>query len=193
MGAVQIVLIAVGLSMDAFAVSVAEGMALRQVDRAHMLRVALHFGGFQALMPVAGWLAGTGLHSLIGSFDHWVAFALLMAIGGKMLADAALEFESGRLRQPSRGFRLLGLAVATSIDALAVGVSLAMLRVRIWRPAAIIGGVTGLLCAAGIRMGDRIGSRLGRSAELAGGLVLCAIGLKILLDHLSGSPGTGLG
>jgi putative Mn2+ efflux pump MntP len=186
MDLVKILLVAVGLAADAFAVSVAEGVALRRVSARHTLRVAVYFGVFQGAMPVIGWLAGTGLRSFIGAFDHWVAFGLLVLIGGKMLADAVLGFETGEPREPSRGLRLVGLSIATSVDALAVGISLALLQVRIWLPAVVIGIVTGTLCAVGIQMGDRVGRKLGRWAEVAGGLVLCAIGAKILLDHLCG-------
>ena len=181
-----LLLIAVGLAMDAFAVSVAEGVALQEVTHGHTARVALHFGFFQALMPVLGWLAGNSLHSFVGAFDHWVAFGLLMLIGGKMIADTFLGFETGHVRQPTRGARLILLSIATSIDALAVGVSLAMLNITVWGPALVIGIVTGVLCAIGIRLGDRIGGRLKRGAELAGGVVLCLIGVEILLKHVAG-------
>jgi putative Mn2+ efflux pump MntP len=181
-----LLLIAVGLAMDAFAVSVAEGMALERVTNGHTARVALHFGFFQAIMPVIGWLAGTSLRAFVGAWDHWVAFGLLVLIGGKMIADSFLGFETGEPRRPSRGARLLLLSIATSIDALAVGVSLAMLRVNVWEPAIVIGAVTGVLCAVGIRLGDRVGSRLEHRAELVGGIVLCVIGVRILLGHLLG-------
>jgi len=179
-----LLLIAIGLAMDAFAVSVAEGIALEKLTPGHAARVAIHFGFFQAAMPVVGWLAGTSLRMLIGGLDHWVAFGLLMLLGGKMIADALTGFETNRARPPSRGARLIVLSVATSIDALAVGVSLAMLGVRIWGPALVIGVVTGALCAVGIRLGDRVGARLERRAELVGGVILCIIGTRILLDHL---------
>jgi putative Mn2+ efflux pump MntP len=187
MSLLAMVLIAVGLAMDAFAVSVAEGIAIRNVTHAHTARVALHFGLFQALMPVLGWLAGASLRSAVGPFDHWVAFGLLMLIGGKMIADTFTGFETGEPREPSTGARLLLLAFATSIDALAVGVSLAMLRVNVWEPAIVIGVVTGVLCAIGIRLGDRVGARLEHRAELMGGLVLCLIGTWILMEHLLGA------
>lgn len=184
MNILQILLIAVGLAMDAFAVSVAEGVALRRATNVHTLRVSLHFGAFQGAMPVIGWLAGTSLRSFIGAWDHWIAFGLLTLIGGKMVADALRGSRESGSREPSRGVRLLVLSIATSVDALAVGISLAMLRVHIWLPAVIIGIVTGALCAAGVQMGDRIGPRLGRWSELCGGIILCFIGAKILWDHL---------
>ncbi len=184
MSILQVLLIAFGLAMDAFAVSIAEGMGLRNVTKSDTLRVAIHFGGFQAVMPVVGWLAANSVYSFIAAFDHWVAFGLLTLVGAKMLADSLFGFTTGKARNPSTGARLLGLSVATSIDAFAVGVSLAMLQVDVWLPAAVFGIVTGVLCAIGVQAGDRIGSRLGRWAEFCGGLVLCAIGVKILCDHL---------
>ena len=180
----QILLIAVGLAADAFAVSVAEGIALRKVTAGHTVRVAVHFGAFQAAMPVMGWLAGQSLVSTISAVDHWIAFALLVTVGGKMLADAAFGSETGEPREPSRGVRLLALSVATSVDALAVGLSLGLLHVSIWQPAAVIGLVTGVVCATGIQVGDRIGSHLGRWAELCGGTTLWLIGASILAKHI---------
>jgi putative Mn2+ efflux pump MntP len=175
--------LAVGLAMDAFAVSVAEGIVLHRITRRHALRLALYFGGFQAGMPVVGWLAGRALSEYVQAYDHWVAFALLMLIGGKMIADAVWGFETEVPRGPARGFRLLGLSIATSIDALAVGVSLAMLRVNVWWAVLWIGLVTGALSAAGLHLGDRVGKRLERWAEVFGGVMLCGIGLEILLRH----------
>jgi putative Mn2+ efflux pump MntP len=178
-----VLMLAVGLAADAFAVSVAEGVAIHKITRAHVLRVSICFGAFQALMPVAGWLAGSALARFIQPFDHWVAFGLLGFLGGKMIADSLTGFETAEPRQPSRGARLLLLAIATSLDALAVGVTLGILHTNIWAPAVIIGIVTGLLCAIGMDLGDRIGSRLGRRAELAGGVILVGIGVKILVEH----------
>ncbi len=186
MGFVELTFVALGLAMDALAVSVAEGIALKRVTRRHVVRVAAHFGGFQGLMPVVGWLAGSRLRVYVAAWDHWVAFGLLVAIGGKMLADAALGFETGAMREPVEGWRLVGLSVATSIDALAVGMSLAMVGVLVWWPAVWIGIVTATLCATGIRLGDRIGQRIERYAELCGGVILCLIGVRILTQHLAG-------
>jgi len=184
MSLLSMLLIAVGLAADAFAVSVAEGMVIERAAGRHTLRVSGLFGLFQGLMPVLGWLAGGALRGLVGCFDHWVAFVLLTLIGGKMVADAVLGIESGPGPEGSGRLRLLGLAVATSIDALVVGVSIAMLRVQIWTPALVIGLVTAALCAVGVQAGDRIGTRLGRRAEVVGGLVLVALGVKILFEHL---------
>ena len=180
----KVLVIAVGLAMDAFTVSVAEGIALRSVSIGHMLRVAVCFGLFQALMPILGWLGGAAVRSSVAAYDHWIAFALLAFIGGKMVADAALGFETGTPRPPTRGVRLLALGLVTSIDALAVGVGLAMLKVRVWMPALVIGLVTGTMCAVGIQLGDRVGRRFQRWAEVVGGLILCGLGLTILIEHL---------
>jgi putative Mn2+ efflux pump MntP len=138
-------------------------------------------------MPVVGWLAGRSLAGFIGAFDHWVAFGLLAFLGAKMVLDSLTGFETGeaRLRRPSREARLIILSVATSIDALAVGLSLALLGVQILEPALVIGVVTAVLCAVGIKMGDRIGVHLGHWAEACGGAILCLIGLSILAEHLS--------
>jgi len=184
MSLLQILLIAVGLAMDALAVSIAEGVALRKVTPGHTLRLSLHFGAFQGIMPIFGWLAGVSLRTFIQGVDHWIAFGLLTAIGLKMVADTLFGLETGEPREPSRGGRLLALSIATSIDALAVGISLAMLGVAVWTPAAATGLITGVLCAAGVQMGDRVGRRLGRWAELCGGVILCGIGVKMLVEHL---------
>ena len=185
MSLLNIVLIAFGLAADAFAVSVAEGIRVEKLTHRHALRVPLMFGTFQGVMPVLGWVAGDALSPVIGSFDHWVAFGLLGFLGGKMIAGAVFGIESPRSGQESTGVKLLGLALVTSIDAFAVGVTLAMLRVRVWTPAAVIAVITALLSAFGIRAGDRIGVRLGRAAEVLGGCVLVGLGVKILLQHLT--------
>ena len=184
MSTIKLLFIAVGLSADAFAVSVAEGVALEEVRGRHMLRLSMMFGLFQGLMPILGWSLGQAMRGFIEPFDHWVAFALLALIGGKMVADALLGFETGAGRAESRGLRLLVLAVATSIDALAVGMSIAMLRVHIWTPALVIAAVTGVLCAIGVHAGKSIGTRIGRRAEVVGGFMLIGVGVKVLLDHL---------
>ena len=187
MSFIALLALSVGLAMDAFAVSVAEGIVLHRVTRRHTLRLALYFGGFQAGMPVVGWLAGRTISNYVQAYDHWVAFGLLMLIGGKMLADAVWRFETDVDRPPSRGLKLLGLSIATSIDALAVGVSLAMLEVNVWWTVLWIGLVTGVLSAVGLHLGDRAGTRLERWAEVLGGVMLCGIGLEILLRHLLGT------
>jgi putative Mn2+ efflux pump MntP len=176
--------IAVGLSMDAFAVAIAAAVTLPRVTPRHVFRLAFHFGLFQCLMPILGWLAGRQVAPWIETFDHWLAFGLLTFVGGKMLWEAwSSEPEETRV-DPTRGWMLVTLSVATSLDALAVGLSLAFVRVSVWMPSVAIGLVTGTLTALGIRFGSRLSRRWGRSAELVGGVVLILIGVKILLGHM---------
>jgi manganese efflux pump family protein len=179
--------IALALAMDAFAVALGAGLTLERLGGRHLFRLGFHFGLFQALMPIIGWLAGLTVQRWIASYDHWVAFGLLALVGGKMIHEACAEREAAKERDPTRGLTLILLSVATSIDALAVGLSLAMLQVSIWLPALVIGLVAGALTVAGMLLGRRIGLRLGAlwgpRVEIAGGLILIAIGLKILLDH----------
>ncbi len=177
--------IAVGLAMDAFAVSVAAGLTLRELTFRRVFRLAFHFGLFQFLMPVVGWFAGRSVSQYIQAYDHWVAFGLLSFVGGKMLWEARRSGEDKkRTGDPTRGWLLITLAVATSIDALAVGLSLAFLRVSIWTPSIVIGLVAATLTGVGMWIGRRYGDRLGKWAEIAGGAVLLGIGLRILVSHL---------
>jgi putative Mn2+ efflux pump MntP len=176
--------LAVGLAMDAFAVSVASCCRLPQINVGHVYRLALSFGFFQFLMPVLGWLAGRGLSRWLGAADHWVTFVLLAAIGGKMLWDSFRPTE-GPARDPTRGWMLLTLAIATSLDALAVGLSLALIDVSIWLPSVVIGIVATALTAIGSVFGSRLGRRFGVWAERFGGVVLIGIGVRILVSHLS--------
>ena len=177
--------IAVALAMDAFAVSVTAGMALGKVTARQRRKVALYFGTFQGGMPVIGWLAGQSVRRYMAALDHWIAFGLLLAIGLKMLLDS---LRGRRLPDPEevlRPTRMLLLSMATSVDALAVGVTFAMLGVEIWAACLVIGIVTGVLCAVGIEIGEHGGARLGRSAQVLGGALLCLIGIRILLQHLT--------
>jgi putative Mn2+ efflux pump MntP len=178
--------IAVGLAMDAFAVATATGLALGSVTPRHVFRLAFHFGLFQFLMPVIGWAAGHTFSNLIGAYDHWVAFGLLAFVGGKMLWEAFTDHEAEMRSDPTRGLMLVTLSVATSIDALAVGLSMAMLGVEIWFPSAVIGLVAAGLTTVGLLLGNRLGARCGFWAEVAGGCVLLAIGTEILATHLMG-------
>lgn len=180
----QVCLIGLGLAMDAFAVSIGSGIAIQCLRARNALRVALFFGGFQALMPVMGWLAGRGLKSYVESFDHWIAFALLAGIGIKMIYESVWLKEAQKKCDPLNLLVLFGLAIATSIDALAVGVSFAFLNVEIVSPALIIGAITFALCFAGVYIGNRIGDRLGTKMEVLGGIILILMGIKILLEHL---------
>lgn len=171
--------------MDAFAVAIATGIVLGDVSARQTFRLAWHFGFFQFLMPVIGWLAGLSVERLIAGYDHWLAFGLLGFIGAKMIYEGAWGIgEEREARDPTRGISLVVLSVATSVDALAVGLSLGVLRVRIWYPAVVIGAVACLLTAAGMHLGKRLGGRFGEAVEIAGGGILIAIGVKILLQHL---------
>ncbi len=185
MNATTLILIAVGLSLDALAVSVLCGATVRNMPLTGALTVAASFGAFQAAMPVVGWLAGTRFMDTMKNADHWIAFALLAGVGGKMV------FESFQLREERKRFdplsppTLLMLSVATSIDALAVGFSLSLLNVAIAMPAVLIGTVTFTFSLLGIQAGRRFGHFFENTLELAGGVVLIGIGLKILFDHLA--------
>ena len=179
--------IAVGLAMDAFAVAIATGIVLGKVSGRQTFRLAFHFGLFQFLMPVIGYLAGMTVERWIQAYDHWLAFALLGFIGGKMVYEGAWgETEEGNGgKDPTRGMSLVLLSVATSIDALAVGVSLGVLHSEaIVYPGIVIGIVACTFTAAGLHMGKRLGTVFGKRMEVAGGLVLIGIGVKILLDHV---------
>jgi len=180
----EILMIAAGLAMDAFAVSIAAGTSGKLVGKRATFRLSFHFGLFQGMMPVIGWFAGIKIAHLIDAMDHWVAFGLLLIVGSRMIISAfSLETETFS-DDPSRGTSLVILSVATSIDALAVGLSLAMLQISIWYPAVVIGIITALLSVAGIRAGRYFGEKLGPRMELMGGLILIGIGLKILLADL---------
>ena len=177
------ILIAIGLAMDAFAVSISGGVGLQKGEHRWPLVAGTVFGGFQAGMPVLGWLGGTAIAGFLGFYGPWIAFLLLVLIGGKMLLEAVRGDENVRFANLSAATILL-LAVATSIDALAVGVSLAMLDTPILWPAAIIGIVTFAFSAAGVVLGRSIGRIAGRNAGVIGGVILIGIGLQILLEHL---------
>jgi len=177
--------VAVGLAMDAFAVSIGAGLTLKTVDARQTLRLAWHFGLFQALMPIIGWLAGLSVERWIAPVDHWIAFGLLAVIGGKMIHEALKDDdEETRRGDPTKGWSLVLLSLATSIDALAVGLSLALLDVSIWWPAVVIGLVAGAFTTVGMQLGKRFGALLGRRMESVGGIVLIAIGVKIVVEHL---------
>ena len=181
--------LAVGLATDAFAVAVAAGLTVDAVTPRRIFRLAFHFGLFQFMMPIVGWLAGRQLADQIGGYDHWAAFVLLGYVGGKMLWEARGEKGHGNGVDPTRGLRLLTLSVATSIDALAVGISMALLGVSVWIPSVVIGVVTAALSAIGIVFGGRIGPRFGRWAEVGGGCVLILIGLRLLAEHVFNGGG----
>lgn len=185
MSLLLIVGIAVALAMDALAISIASGIIIAKVTPRHIFRLAFHFGLFQALMPVVGWFAGGGLSAYISDWDHWVAFGLLSIIGCKMVVDGLKGEEHELPGDPSRGLMLVSLSIATSIDALAVGLSFAMLEVNIFFPALLIGLITGAISTVGVMFGNRIGNRWRSRAALGGGAVLILIGVKILFSHLT--------
>lgn len=183
----SVIVVAIGLAMDAFAVSVATGLALQRVTHAHVIRMAFAFGAFQFFMPVLGWYAGRSIASHILELDHWVAFALLAAIGGKMLWEAWVDHPREFRSDPTVGWHLLTLSIATSIDALAVGLSMAVsLTPDIWTPSVVIGVVAAALTAFGLHFGARIGRGSTRWADLLGGVALIGVGTSILVEHLCG-------
>jgi len=177
--------LAVALAMDAFAVALAAGVILHPLSFRPCFRLAFHFGLFQAMMPVIGWLAGLTVQSFVAAWSHWIAFALLLYIGGRMIFEALnADGNEERNNDPSRGLTMVGLAVATSIDALAVGLTLAMLDVVVWIPSLVIGLVACGFTVLGLLLGTRAGQLWGSRVEVAGGAILILIGLKILLTAL---------
>lgn len=184
---INLTAIALGLAMDALAVSIAVSILLGQVSARQVFRIAFHFGLFQALMPILGWLAGVSFAGYIESWDHWLAFAILLALGVKMISEARQERQPGdKNSDPSRGLIMVVLSIAVSLDALAVGLSFAMLKIDVWFPAAVIGLIATLAGVIGMVIGRKLGTRFGRNAAILGGLVLIAIGLKIVLEHTLG-------
>ncbi len=182
-----LVLIAVGLAMDAFAVALAVGASLRNVSFRQFFRLGFHFGLFQAVMPVLGWFAGRGALGYIAAWDHWIVFGLLSLIGLKAIIEAMKkdhEAPSTTPTDPTRGLSLVALSTATSIDALAVGFSFSMLEVQVWYPSVVIGVITAALTTLGTWLGSRTRARYGRAVEIAGGVILIGIGVKVLADHL---------
>lgn len=182
MGFVELFLIAVGLSMDAFAVSICKGLSMPKMKWKNAALAGIYFGGFQALMPLAGYFLGSQFKDAIVNVDHWIAFVLLLVIGVNMIREAKQEDED--LDDSFDVKTMLLLAVATSIDALAVGVTFAFLRVHILPAVLFIGCVTFCFSAAGIKIGNVFGARFRSKAEVAGGIILILIGTKILLEHL---------
>jgi len=186
MDLLTIILIALALAVDAFAVALAAGVSLCQVNSRQTFRLAFHFGLFQAMMNIIGWGAGLTVRTLLSNIDHWLAFGLLALVAVKMIKDAvAGREEEAEKVDPTKGYTLIMLSVATSIDSLAVGLSFSVLNVSIWLPAALIGLVATLLTVIGLKLGCLLGSasRIGVRAEIAGGLVLLGIGFNILYQH----------
>ena len=185
---IELFLLGVGLSMDAFAVSVCKGLGMRKLNKKQALIIVLYFGGFQALMPFVGWLLGSQFQKYITSIDHWIAFILLGFIGGKMMIEAVREWNEEEvvdvMDAPIDHKNMLVLAVATSIDALTVGITFAFLGTPIVEAITIIGITTMVISIAGVVVGNFFGSRYKSKAEFIGGLILVLLGLKILLEHL---------
>ncbi len=188
MGWLSLLALSCALAMDAFAVAIVTGLTLNPMTRRHVFRLAFHFGLFQALMPTIGWAVGNAVHKYIAAFDHWVAFGLLTLVGGKMIWGAVrgAEHEGSSRNDPTSGWALALLSVATSIDALAVGLSLAMIGSKIVVPAVVIGLVTATWTTVGMVLGRRMGSLWGKRVEVLGGLILIGIAVKIVIEHVLG-------
>jgi putative Mn2+ efflux pump MntP len=180
----EILLLAMSMSMDAFAVCMGAGAQRQTSGSRSVFRMAFHFGLFQFLMPVIGWFAGTTIVRYISAYDHWAAFALLAFVGIRMIRSGFYPTDGEQKSDPSRGWTLVLLAFATSIDALAVGFSLGLVGITIWYPAVVIGVVTGLISWLGIFLGNRLGQKFGKRMEMIGGIVLILIGVRILVTHL---------
>lgn len=188
---IELFLIGVGLSMDAFAVSICKGLGMEKVNKKQAFIIGLYFGGFQALMPLTGWFLGIRFQQYITSIDHWIAFVLLVFIGGKMIVEAIRDKEDehiGKKDQPLDHKEMFLLAIATSIDALAVGITFAFLDTPIVEAIVIIGLTTFFLSIVGVVVGNFFGTRYKKKAEIIGGIILVAIGVKILLEHLGVLP-----
>ena len=188
---IELFLIGVGLSMDAFAVSICKGLGMNKINKKQAFTIGLYFGGFQALMPLIGWFLGIRFQQYITSIDHWIAFILLVCIGGKMVVEAVRDKHDEVIEkkdQPLNHKEMFLLAVATSIDALAVGITFAFLATPIIEAIVIIGCTTFVLSIVGVIVGNFFGTRYKKKAEIIGGIILILIGLKILLEHLGILP-----
>jgi putative Mn2+ efflux pump MntP len=181
---ISVLLIALGLAMDAFAVALGVGTTRKEVWFRPGFRLSFHFGLFQFIMPIMGWTVGETIVRFVASWDHWLAFGLLAYVGGKMVKESFEEGAHHNGSDPTRKWTLVMLSIATSIDALAVGLSLAMLHVQILYPSIVIGLVAAAMTALGLALGKRLGVQFGKRMELVGGLVLIGIGLRVLVSHL---------
>lgn len=184
MNLIEILLIAVGLAMDAFAVALSVGTLQYANGPRPTFRLSFHFGLFQFMMPILGWLAGSSVASFISAFDHWIAFALLGFVGGHMVISGLDPDSEAYATDPTRGRTLVMLAVATSIDAFAIGLGLALLNINIIYPSTIIGIVAASFTLLGLAIGNRLGHWFGKRMEVVGGLILIGIGLRVVLSHL---------
>lgn len=183
MGLTETLLLSFSLALDAFAVSISVGALIKTRTWRDYFRIPFHFGLFQFLMPVIGWYLGSTIEPLIAEIDHWIAFILLAIIGGKMIKAAFSKEKELQTSDPSRGISLIILSIATSIDALAVGFSFALLRYNIWYPSVLIGIITAALSLIGLFAGNRLGNKFGNIVGVCGGVILISIGIKIVLTH----------
>lgn len=184
MGVLELLLLSIGLAMDAFAVSICKGISMRKMNWKKAIIIGLYFGGFQALMPTLGYFLGTAFQSLITSVDHWIAFVLLGIIGGEMIKES-FEIDSENQNDDVSFKTMIILAIATSIDALAVGITFAFLNVNLGLAVHLIGIITFILAVAGTKIGNRFGDKYEKKAEFVGGVILILLGVKILLEHLN--------
>ena len=183
MGVLEILLLGIGLAMDAFAVSICKGLSMKKMNWKNAIIIALYFGGFQALMPMIGYFLGTTFESLVTIFDHWIAFVLLSVIGGNMIKES-FDKEEEKKNDDVDFKTMIVLALATSIDALAVGITFAFLDVNLLLAISIIGIITFIISILGVKVGNKFGDRYQNKAELVGGIILVVLGIKILLEHL---------
>ncbi|NTW16343.1 MAG: manganese efflux pump, partial [Syntrophaceae bacterium] len=185
MNFISIFIIAVGLGMDAFSVAIGVGATARVFSSMSVFRLSFCFGLFQVLMPIAGWCAGMTVANIIAEYDHWIAFGLLAFVGGKMIKESFHQEDNIHASDPTKGMTLIVLSVATSIDALAVGLSFAFLNIPILYPSIIIGIVAFVMTALGMFFGEKLGKIVGKRVEIVGGLILIGIGVKIVIDHMA--------
>lgn len=183
MGLVELIILSVGLAMDAFAVSICKGLAMKKMKWKNAIIIGLYFGIFQAIMPLIGYLLGVSFQSAITSIDHWVAFVLLVGIGANMIREA-ISKEKEEANDSIKIKDMLILAIATSIDALAIGITFAFLEVNITLAVSLIGIITFIISVIGVKIGNIFGDKYERKAELAGGIILIGLGIKILIEHL---------
>ncbi len=183
MGIIELILLSIGLGMDAFAVSVCKGISMKKMNWKKACIIGLYFGGFQAIMPVIGYFFGSSFESIITNIDHWIAFILLAIIGAKMIQEA-FQKEEEEYNEDISVKTMIVLSIATSIDALAVGITFAFLKVNLLLAITLIGTITFILSVIGTKIGNRFGDKYKSKAELAGGIISIIIGLKILLEHI---------
>ena len=186
MGSLEIVFLALALSMDSFSVALAVGCAGQGTGKSEVFRLAFHFGLFQGGMPILGWLAGTLIEPIIAPYDHWVAFFLLLLVAIRMIRSGVNPTEDVHQNDPTRGLSLILLSIATSIDALSVGLGLSMLGMKIWTPSIVIGFITVLVSVIGVTTGSRLGLKFGKRMQIVGGVVLIMIGIRIVVSHMIG-------